>query len=81
MSVRECDFFVAGRQLYALKASVTFEMFKPELRERANQIKNQITILCENISSREIIDLLLIKRFTEDFTAQVMRLRRENMTT
>ena len=81
MFVRERDFFDAGRQLYALKASLTFNVFNPELRERANQIKNQITVLCENISSGEMIDLVLIKRFTEDFTAQVMRLRRENMTT
>jgi hypothetical protein len=80
MSARELDFFVAGRQLSALKFSLMFDIFNPELKERANQIKNQISILCDNISSGEITDLVLIKRFQEDFSVQVMQLRRENIT-
>jgi len=78
MSVRERDFFVVGREMYALKFSLKFNVFKPELRERANEMKNQITIFCDNIKSGEITDLILIKRLKDDFIAQFMRLRREN---
>ncbi len=78
MSVRERDFFVVGREMYALKFYLKFNVFKPELRERANKMKNQITIFCDNIKSGEITDLILIKRLKEEFIAQFMRLRREN---
>jgi len=78
MSVRERDFFVVGREMYALKFYLKFNAFKPELRERANKMKNQITIFCDNIKSGEITDLILIKRLKEEFIAQFMRLRRDN---
>lgn len=79
MSSRDIEFFDMGRHLCALNAMLTFDTFKPELQERANQIKRQITVLCDNISSGHITNLWLIKRFFSEFTEQVVQLRQENM--
>jgi len=79
MSSRDIEFFDLGRHLCALNAMLTFDTFKPELQERANQIKRQITVLCDNISSGHITNLWLIKRFFSEFTKQIVRLRQENM--
>jgi hypothetical protein len=78
MTDREIEFFDLGRHLCSLNAMVTFDTFKPELQERANQIKRQITILCDNISSGQLTNLGLIRRFFRDFTEQIVQLRQEN---
>jgi hypothetical protein len=78
MTDREIEFFDLGRHLCSLNAMVTFDTFKPELQERANQIKRQITILCDNISSGQLTNLWLIQRFFRDFTEQIVQLRQEN---
>jgi len=78
MSSREIEFFDLGRHFCSLNAMVTFDTYKPELRERAIQIKREITILCDNISSGQLTNLWLIKRLFRDFTEQIVQLRQEN---
>jgi len=78
MTSREIEFFVLARKFSAMNAYVSFGAFKVELRERAHQIGEQISTLCDNIASGNITDYRLIRRFHEELLRAVIQLKREN---
>jgi len=78
MTSREIEFFVLARKFSIMNIYLSFQVFKPELRERALQIDYRISTLCQNVASGNITDYRLIKRFLGDLSREVMQLRWEN---
>jgi hypothetical protein len=81
MSSREIDFFVLGRKFSAINAYVVFTVFKPELVERARQIHERVTTLCDSIVAGHVSNYYVIERFLAEFHKLILELRRENNRT
>jgi len=78
MTSREIDFFVLGRKFSAINAYVSFTTFKPDLVQKARQIHDGVTTLCDSIVSGHLTNYFVIKRLLDEFYEQIVYLRREN---
>ena len=78
MTSREIQFFVLARKFSIMNIYLSFGTFKPELKERALQLDNQISTLCQNVASGNITDYHLIKRFHDELSREMTQLHREN---
>jgi len=81
MSSREIDFFVLGCTFSAINSYVVFTVFKPELVQRARQIHEGVTTLCDSIAAGHVSNYYVIKRLLDEFHEQILELRRENNRT